>query len=333
MLEPRISVIIPTYNRGDTLVAAVQSVLAQTYRKFELIIVDDCSANPAAQTLVEAGIVDKNLKIEHHQTVDVITDGDVANPMLRIVRHHKNQKQAAARNTGAAMARGKWLAFLDDDDLFLPKKLSRQLAYMRKHKLRVSTTDFMLPDDRHRYVIRNSMLDPSWMAQTGRFLALPSTMMIEKTLYDEMGGFDPSPDMYRTEDTEFVYRLYLKGIITKVFKVFGEALSVYSGLHAAATEVEIKAIEALEKKHGQAFSQGDRASPSFKPAIEWKKTNVELLTHKPLMTRVKKFASLALRYPVSFASLALSVLCWAPPWARPKNSTHTGGRLRLYMPY
>jgi glycosyltransferase involved in cell wall biosynthesis len=96
MTEPTFSVVIPTYGRPRFLAEALSSVLAQTYEDFECVVVDDASEEPA--TLPD-------------------------DPRLRLVRRDKNGGPPAARNTGIDAARGKYVAFLDDDDLWEPHRL------------------------------------------------------------------------------------------------------------------------------------------------------------------------------------------------------------------
>lgn len=97
-MTPAVSIIIPTYGRKDFLADAVASVLQQTIIDWELFIVDDASPTP----------IDQDEHDDHR---------------IRILRHIRNRGPAAARNTGAAAASGKWLAFLDDDDMWHPKRL------------------------------------------------------------------------------------------------------------------------------------------------------------------------------------------------------------------
>ncbi len=101
---PGVSVIIPAFNRADLLTKAVESVLRQTVRDFEIIVVDDGSNPP----LSAARLPD--------------------DPRLRIIRLDENRKAANARNIGMNSASGEWIAFLDSDDTWRPEKLERQLA-------------------------------------------------------------------------------------------------------------------------------------------------------------------------------------------------------------
>ena len=104
---PKVSVIVPTHNRADLLPRAVDSVLAQTYGDYEMVIVDDCSSD---------------------NTQDVIAG--FSDPRIRSFRHDRNRGQSAAINTGIAHARGEYIGFLDDDDEWLPTKLEGQVALL-----------------------------------------------------------------------------------------------------------------------------------------------------------------------------------------------------------
>lgn len=102
-----VSVIIPAYNRADLLPRAIDSVLAQTYQHFEIIIVDDASTDDT-QAVVQA----------------------IGDRRIRYLRHERNQGGASARNTGIDAASGEFVAFLDSDDVWLPEKLERQLDFI-----------------------------------------------------------------------------------------------------------------------------------------------------------------------------------------------------------
>lgn len=102
---PRVSVVIPTHNREDVVLRAVQSALDQTLADIEVIVVDDGSSDSTRQKL------------------EAFRD-----PRVRYLRHEQARGAPAARNTGSRAARGEWVAFLDDDDIWFPHKLERQLA-------------------------------------------------------------------------------------------------------------------------------------------------------------------------------------------------------------
>ena len=116
-MAPLVSVIIPTYNRADLVRQAVASVKAQTFRDFEIVVVDDGGTDGTCEVLS-------------------------AGRELRVLRHPDRRGVAAARNTGVAAARGEWLAFLDSDDLWLPDKLARQISWLEgQPELLICQTD------------------------------------------------------------------------------------------------------------------------------------------------------------------------------------------------
>lgn len=101
-LDARVSVIVPTHNRPQLLAEALSSIEAQSFTDWEAIIVDDAS----------------------DIAVDCVTDRHVS-PRIRVMRHETSRGGAAAKNAGVAVARGDYLAFLDDDDLFHSDYLSQ----------------------------------------------------------------------------------------------------------------------------------------------------------------------------------------------------------------
>lgn len=103
---PLISVIIPSFNGTEPLTNAIRSVQAQTVGDFEIIVIDDCSVIDIAPALAPV----------------------IADPRIRLIRQEVNRGVSAARNTGIAAARGRFVAFLDNDDSWFPTKLERQLA-------------------------------------------------------------------------------------------------------------------------------------------------------------------------------------------------------------
>src|SRR5260370_38072225 len=116
-MAPDVAVVMLAYNGRAMVCEAVKSVLAQRDANFELIVVDDGSTDGTWDELTQIAAVAN----DHAQW-----------EMMRIERT-PNRGPAAARNTGAAMAAARFVPFLDSDDLWLPPKLNRQLAFMHEH--------------------------------------------------------------------------------------------------------------------------------------------------------------------------------------------------------
>ena len=167
--KPLVSVIIPTYNRGWFLAEAIDSVLAQDFKDYEVIVVDDGSTDNTREILDTYG-------------QDII------------VLRQANKGVSTARNRGIAEAGGQLVAFLDSDDLWLPRKLSRQVDYFNLNPDTVinQTEEIWMrndvrvnPKDRHR--------KPSGMIFERSLelcLVSPSAVMIQRTLFDAVGVFD-----------------------------------------------------------------------------------------------------------------------------------------------
>jgi len=164
-----VSVIIPTYNRGWILKEAIDSVLAQDYKGFELIVVDDGSTDNTREILDSYG-------------------RDI------IVLRQTNQGVSAARNRGIAEARGRLVAFLDSDDIWLPRKLLRQVDFFNSTPAAVvNQTEEIWIRNGVRVNPKNRHRKPSGMIferSLGLCLVSPSAVMIPKNLFNAVGVFD-----------------------------------------------------------------------------------------------------------------------------------------------
>jgi len=199
-----VSVIIPTYNRREFLREAIESVLAQSFRDFELIVVDDGSRDGTYELV--KGYGDRVLYL-----------------------WQPNRGPAAARNRGAEVARGYYLAFLDSDDLWLPKKLEQQISFMEAHPgARICYTDEI-------WIRRGRRVNPKkkhakysgWIYPRCLPLCIisPSSVMIRRDLWEEVRGFDE--DFPVCED----YELWLRIAAREPVYFIRERLIVKRGGH------------------------------------------------------------------------------------------------------
>jgi len=172
---PRVSVIIPTYNRARVVSKAIDSVLAQTYRDFEVIVVDDASTDDTAQVLARYG------------------------DRIRVIRRQTNGGPGAARNDGIKASEGEFIAFLDSDDLYLPCRL----------RISVEALD-AAPDYGGAYanmlkVAPDGALLTSWLSEVAQEALNTNTATIRRHCFDEVGLFDES--LHRFEDVHMWLRL------------------------------------------------------------------------------------------------------------------------------
>jgi glycosyltransferase involved in cell wall biosynthesis len=166
-----VSVIIPTYNRRALVDEAVGSVLAQSYNNFELIVIDDGSDDGTADHLARYG------------------------SYLRLISRRRSGV-AAARNYGVSVAKGRYLAFLDSDDLWMPNKLEIQVAFMGQHLgVQICQTDEIWIRNRVRVNPKTKHKKPSgdvFRRSLDLCLVSPSAVMMTKQLFNQVGGFDES---------------------------------------------------------------------------------------------------------------------------------------------
>ncbi len=200
-----ISVVIPVYNRLEQVTTAIQSVFAQSYSDFELIVVDDGSTEDLSSVkfLVESSghifIRTKNMGVSH------------------------------ARNTGVRNSSGKYLAFLDSDDEWLPEKLKTQYDYLSNHpEIRICQCE-------EKWIRNGKFVNPKlihkkpsgyiFLESLELCLISPSSVMLERVLFEEVGGFNER--LVVCED----YDLWLR--ITKDYDVttLSEQLVVKYGGH------------------------------------------------------------------------------------------------------
>jgi glycosyltransferase involved in cell wall biosynthesis len=205
MTEAFVSVVIPTHDRARLVVEAVDSVLAQSGVDFELIVVDDGSSDDTALALGA-----RRARLRYH--------------------YQSPRGVSAARNAGAGLARGRWLAFLDSDDLWLPGKLAAQVAYHRAHPdVLVSQTEEIWIRDGHRVNPRAYHRKPAgdiFLPSLDRCLVSPSAVMLHRDVFTAAGGFDES--LPACEDYDLWLRLAQRGAIGLV----PQPLVVKRGGHA-----------------------------------------------------------------------------------------------------
>lgn len=120
-----VSIIMPSYNTGRFISETIESVLAQSYSDWELIIVDDCS-NDNTDDVVSQYLTDKR---------------------IRYIKNETNSGAAVSRNRALREAKGKWIAFLDSDDLWEPDKLETQIVFMEKNDYHFSYTNYIEIDE------------------------------------------------------------------------------------------------------------------------------------------------------------------------------------------
>lgn len=219
--------IIPTYNRRDLLPRAIDSVLAQTRRVDEIIVVDDGSTDGTADML-EARYGER-------------------------VKHvwQSNAGVSAARNHGLRLARGRYLALLDSDDEWLPEKTALQVAFLESRPdfgMVVCDVERIDGDYRHidvfhrREVIREDGWALRWLLHNPALI--PASVMVRRQVVDQLGGFDEA--LRTAEDLEFHLRVARHWPIGVVERALVRAMRGHDGLSAASSTYDdyVRVVEA-----------------------------------------------------------------------------------------
>jgi len=223
--KPQISVVIPVYNREQTIGRAIDSVLAQERLPEEIIVVDDGSTDNTPE------ILDSYLT------------------KIQVVRQD-NKGVSASRNRGIELAKGKWIAFLDSDDEWLPDKLQKQMTYIKQHpNIRILQTE-------ERWIRNNMRVNPGkkYFKKSGNIfrnclktcIVGPSTVICESALLAEMGGFDENLPV--CEDYDLWLRIAAKHPIPLIKQIL---IIKYGGhpdqLSLATPAMDRYRVQSLEK--------------------------------------------------------------------------------------
>lgn len=179
-----VSVIIPTYNRVNTIVRSINSVLNQTYKDIEVIVVDDCSSD---------------------NTISVLEEIQVKDNRLKIVKHKCNEGACVARNTGIAHATGSYIAFHDSDDEWVHNKLEIQLKQLEINHADVCVSAVNRSDFQYGNGIYPVLKDGLISKQElhSRFMVCTPTVIGKKEVF-ELYKFDP--EVKRMQDFDWAVR-------------------------------------------------------------------------------------------------------------------------------
>lgn len=128
-----VSIITPNYNCGRFIAQTIESVLLQTYSQWEMLIVDDCSNDNSYEIALAYAAKDNRIKV---------------------IRNEKNSGAAVSRNKALELAQGEFIAFLDSDDLWMPDKLEKQIAFMRENNCDFSFTEYEHIDEENHSLLK-----------------------------------------------------------------------------------------------------------------------------------------------------------------------------------
>lgn len=146
-MEKLVSIVVPVYNAGTYLGETIEAVQSQTFQQWELLLVDDCSCDNSRELIMRYAEQDTR---------------------IRLIARSRNAGAAEARNTGIEEAKGRYLAFLDADDLWLPNKLKRTFEFMEEHRAAFVFTSYAFGDEQAR--------------STGKIVHVPESLTYKRAL-------------------------------------------------------------------------------------------------------------------------------------------------------
>lgn len=190
-----VSIVIPTHKGAKTICRAVDSALAQDYPNIEVIVVDDNGIGTPGQIQTEQAM-------KKYQGREKVT----------YIKHRVNVNGSAARNTGVKATKGTYIAFLDDDDIFLPHKTRLQIEALSRetedYAVCYTSYDNVFEDGRRRVTKAGKKGDLCYPLLSMQVSILSSVMLIHRKAWEYAGGFDES--FKRDQDQEFCVRVFRK---------------------------------------------------------------------------------------------------------------------------
>lgn len=239
----KVSVIIPTYNRSELLYSAITSVLNQTFQDFEIIVVDDCSGD---------------------NTPEIVSK--LNNKRIKYIRNEINKGEAEARNTGIMNSDSEYIAFLDDDDEWLPEKLTLQVDLLKNSPTRVGVvySGYVEVDLTSQKILKKRR--PSKKGDIYKFLLIknyvgvPSTVMIRRICFERIGLFDkmiPYPtdyDLWIRISKEFYFEYIEKPLVK---------YHIHKNNISANAKTRIRGIELMLERYSNIFSSNRKAYSQY----------------------------------------------------------------------
>jgi glycosyltransferase involved in cell wall biosynthesis len=300
-----VSVVIPTYNRGHLIERTIKSVFAQTYDRWDIIVVDDGSEDNTAEV------------------VSRLSD------RVTYIRRGHSGLPAVARNAGIRSARGEYIAFLDSDDLWIPEKLEIQVNALKQHPIAgIACADAYVKDECQQQnggnrTIWDGNIPPSGAVFRSLFqrnFVHTSTAMVRRECFDTVGYFDESTIYRAVEDYHLwlriaakyevvslqqtlIYYSHHKGRISDENKeqtnesLTAVLIDIYHNDGGLFREIEKEAArrigDAYENIGYPAFKQGKMISAwrAFEEAARWRKSLVQM----PLLRGLIAFALMGTR--------------------------------------
>ena len=189
---PRISVVMAVYNCSDTLPRAIDSILFQSYQDWELVICDDCSTDGTSD------ILEKYQRCYPEKII--------------VVKNNQNSKLPFSLNRCLKASSGEYIARMDGDDVSMPERLEKQLAFLDQHpEYAVVGTSMVRFDNRGDYDIYEAVRNPDKFTLLTQVPFCHATILMRKSVFDMLGGYVVSQRTERGQDLDLWFRFFAKG--------------------------------------------------------------------------------------------------------------------------
>jgi len=279
---PLVSIIIPTYGRPDVLKKSIDSVLKQTYSNLEIIVVDDNNPNTEHRRETEQ-LMSKN----YMEVKNVI-----------YLKHKQNKNGSAARNTGLAESRGKYICFLDDDDYYLDGKLNQQVNFLNNHPdFDAVYSGYRVNGENYYQYFEGQLIKELLLMD---YEPVTSSLMFRIEAIESINGFDES--FIRHQDYELMLRFFKKHKVSFIDEVLIE-----KGRTTDANIVRGGKLEELKDYFLRTFddeiSDLDHENPGLKNEIYSRHFSYVFLTHMNhgyYKRGIKVFFKYFFKFPIVF---------------------------------
>lgn len=226
-----VSIITPSYNTANLIGDTIRSVQAQTYKNWEMIIVDDCSTDDT----------------------DEVVSQFLGDARIRYLKNEENSGAAFSRNFALREAKGKWIAFLDSDDLWLPNKLKNQIAFMEEHQYHFSYTNYEEINE-HSEPLKTIVSGPKKITKQGMYNYCWVGCLT--VMYDaEKVGLIQIKNIKKNND----YAMWLKVIKKANCHLLNESLALYR--RGRSGSISSNSISTMMKWHYKLFRQAEEKNP------------------------------------------------------------------------
>ena len=294
MNGPMVSVIVPTYNRVQLLQGTVDTILSQTFDDFELIIVDNMSEDGTEEYV-----------------------NGLEDPRIKFYRNSNDGIIAVNRNFGIKRAKGKYIAFCDDDDLWLPHKLLQQINFMEENTDVGLCSGYGaaidLRGEIQRFPEKDSMAfecyDFNSLLKCNRIKT--STVMVRATCIKSIGGFDEDPDLVGIEDFDLWLIIARDYKIVRIPFVLAKQRRHSGNTSQDRVKMNSKVLKVLRKYEDMGYVDGKTASGL--KGVVYRKLFVRACLQRD--SGARRYAMESIKQSFDVRNYIYYLMSWLPvPW-------------------